>query len=281
MVNTKNTNISNPDSKWNQWFAGLTDGDGCFYINKNEKTVSYELTTHITDARVLYTIKNRLKAGSVKLRSGNHSIRYRVKQKTVVLDIVKRLNGLLRNPIRMAQLECVCEIYSVEYLTPCLFILKDDAYLSGLIDSDGSFTISVSHSSAKNSQISGVEGRITRLIQAKGHNQISLKITSSHKTYLEMIQNSYGYGMVYSEKANAKNKNPKDKYHWTIKSYGDFQILYEYVKMNPLKTVKMHRMRLALLYFKYKTLKYHLKPDSSVEAKIWAKFAKSWYKYSF
>lgn len=280
MVNTKNTNIFNPDSKWNQWFAGFTDGDGCFYINKKEKNVSFELTTHITDARVLYNIKNKLKAGSVKLRSGSNSIRYRVKQKPVILEIVQRLNGLVRNPARMGQLRQVCELYNLEFKVPST-LRKDDGYLSGLIDSDGSFSISVSHSTAENSQISGVEGRILRLIQARGYQQIALKVTSSHKTYLEIIQNSYGYGIVFPEKDNIKNNNPNAKYHWTIRSYHDFQILYEYTKMNPLKSVKMHRMRLALLYFKYKTLKYHLKPQDTVEAKIWTKFSKSWYKYSF
>ena len=57
--------------------------------------------------------------------------------------------------------------------------------------------------------------------------------------------------------------------------------MYEYLKKNPLKSVKMHRMRLVLLYFKYKNLNYHLKKEGNIEAKIWAKFAKSWYKYSY
>lgn len=285
MLNKKNTNISpnpfNGDSKWNQWFAGLTDGDGCFYMDKKEKNVSFELTVHTTDARVIYDIKNKLKAGSVKLRIGSHSIRYRVKKKEVIFEIVKRLNGQLRNPARMCQFKEVCELYNIEYIIPSPLLSKDDGYLSGLIDSDGSFAISVSHSSPQNSQISGVEGRIVRLINSRGYCQISLKVTSSYKNYLEMIQNSYGYGSIYQEKKNSNPKNPNHKYHWTIKSYDDFQILYEYMKKNPFKSIKMHRMRLALLYFRYKNLKYHLEAEGTVGAKIWSKFAKSWYKYSY
>jgi hypothetical protein len=38
MINLNITQIFmnnlNNDDKWNQWFAGLTDGDGCFYIAK-------------------------------------------------------------------------------------------------------------------------------------------------------------------------------------------------------------------------------------------------------
>lgn len=269
------------NDKWNQWFAGLTDGDGCFYISKKDKTVSYEITTHITDVRVLYFIKNKLKAGSVRLRSGSKSVRFRVKQKEVILDIVQRLNGKLLNPVRCAQLKQVCLLYNIAYIPASISISKQNAYLSGLIDSDGCLSISVSQSSALDSQISGVEGRIVRLSHAKGFNQMYLKVTSSNKSYLEIIQQSYGYGKVYLEKNNTNNKSPLDKYHWIVRSEIEFQDLYEYTKNYPLKSVKMHRMRLTLLYFKYKSLKYHLQAQGTLEAKIWTKFAKSWYKYSY
>ena len=280
MIN--NTKITtNNDEKWNEWFAGFTDGDGCFYINKKEKTISFEITTHVTDIRVLYIIKNKLKSGTVKLRSGSNSARYRVKQKNVILNIVQRLNGKLFNPSRIIQFQQVCNLYSIHFISPPPFLHKENGYISGLIDADGSLTISVSKSSAENSQISGVEGRIIRLIHAKGFHQLSIRITSSHESYLKTIQQSYGYGSIYCEQANLKPKNKSPKYHWTIRSYEEVQLLYEYSKKNPLKSVKMHRLRLTLLYFKYKALKYHLKSIDTIEARIWAKFVKSWYKYSY
>lgn len=274
-------NMVTHEEKWNEWFAGFTDGDGYFYVNNIEKSVSFELTTHTTDARVLYNVKNKLKAGAVKLRSGSNSVRYRVKKKDVILNIIKRLNGKLRNPTRVLQFQQVCKLYNLEYILPSNLIDRDDGYLSGLLDSDGTLTISVLKSSTENSQISGVEGRITRLINAKGFNQLTLKITSSHKSYLKMIQESYGYGSVYSENENIRSRRPNPKYHWTVRSYEDIQRFYEYAKKNPLKSVKIHRLRLALLYFKYKNLKYHLKPAGTLEAKLWTKFVKSWYKYSY
>ena len=117
MINTNITknfmkNLNN-DDKWNQWFAGLTDGDGCFYITKKEKTVSYEITAHATDIRLLYNIKNKLKAGSVTLRSGSQSVRYRIKQQSIIIDIVKRLNGKLYNPARIIQFKDVCFLYNI------------------------------------------------------------------------------------------------------------------------------------------------------------------------
>lgn len=287
--------INSKDERWNQWLAGLVDGDGCFYLNLKE--ISFEVTTHATDVRVLYNIKNTLKAGSVKLRSNSQSVRYRVKQRAAILDIVNRLNGKLYNKARIEQFKKVCELLNVQQILPpsvlssCFThsvgiphkvgLKNENAYLSGLIDSDGSLTISVSKSSAEDSQISGVEGRIIRLINSKAHNQISLKITSIDQNNLNLVQNSYGLGTIYTEKPNSRNRSPNTKYHWTIRSYQDFQRVYENLKLNPLKSVKMHRMRLALLYFKYKDLGYHLKASNTIESKIWAKFCLSWFKYSY
>lgn len=42
----------------------------------------------------------------------------------------------------------------------------------------------------------------------------------------------------------------------------------------------MHRMRLSLKYFQYKTLKYHLKDYNTIEYDLWLEFCKSWFKYS-
>ena len=292
-INTKDTK----DERWNKWLAGLTDGDGCFYLSKKEKSVSFEVTTHTTDARMLRDVKNTLKGGTIKLRSNSQSVRYRVKQQAIILDLVNRLNGKLYNKARVEQFKKVCELLKVQQIPSPSLLKKDDAYLSGLIDSDGTLSISVSKSSAENSQISGVEGRTIRLINSKAYNQIYLKITSIDQDNLTLVQNSFGrgaseaIGTIYVEKPNKENRSPNTKYHWTIRSYKDFQYVYEYCKLNPLKSVKMHRLRLALLYFKYKDLGYHLKAccpplwgkeaAATIESKIWVKFCKSWFKYSF
>jgi hypothetical protein len=273
--------MNKKNEKWNEWFAGLTDGDGCFYINKETLSISFELTTHITDNRLLTNIKNTLKAGSVKPRSNSLSARYRVKSKEAIIDIVHRLNGKLYNKARLEQFSNVCKILEIQQLNSDSVLDKKNAYLAGLIDSDGTITISVSHSSYENSQKSGVEGRILRVINSKAHNQLSLKVTSIYKDNLEMIKNSYDVGKIYEEKASKKQKSSKPKYHWTIKSYTDFVLLYEYLKTFPLKSVKMHRIRLCFIYFKYKTLKYHLSPPGTIEYKLWEKFCRLWYKYSF
>lgn len=271
---------SEKTASWNEWFAGIIDGDGCFYINK-EKQISLEITTHVNDASILRNIKNQLKAGSVKLRSGSNSVRYRVKQRQIIVDIIKRLNGKLHNPSRLIQFKEACVILNISFIESPKFITHQNGYLSGLIDSDGTITISVSKSSQLNSQKSGKEGRIKRLEESRGFNQIYLKITSISKQNLILLEQSYKLGKICEEKRNLKNKSPNIKYNWIIYSYDEFIPLYEYLKKNPLKSVKKHRMRLVFYYFKYKQLKYNLKPKESIEYKIWSKFCKSWFKYTF
>jgi hypothetical protein len=280
-MNTQLKNKNFKIEKWNEWFAGVTDGDGCFYINKKENTISYEITTHITDIRVLYSIKNTLKSGTIKKRSGSQSVRYRIKQKSTLIEIVNRLNGRLYNKARLAQFQKVCVLLNIPFIQSPSIIQKQSAYLSGLIDADGTFSISVWKSSFEDSQQIGVSGRILRLTNARAFCQIYAKVASIDSDNMYLIQSSYDFGQIYVQKENLKNRNPKIQYHWTIKSYEDFQKLANYLKINPLKSVKMHRMRLAFLYFKYKDLKYHLKPCNTPEFQIWSKFCKSWFKYSF
>lgn len=62
-----------------------------------------------------------------------------------------------------------------------------NAYIAGLIDSDGTIVVSISKTSAILSQKLGKEGKIMRLSQSKGFNQIYLKITSKYKQSLFII----------------------------------------------------------------------------------------------
>ena len=284
------------DFSWNQWLAGLVDGNGCFYINRKQE-ISFELTTHVVDLRLLSDIKNKLKGGSVQLRSGSKSARYRVKQKSTVKNILQRLNGLLQNPTRLKQFQQACFLLNIEPIlplkskpTPFSFcdtnkrknriVESKNAYLSGLIDSDGTISICVSKINSNDSQKTGLLGKQMRLQNSREFNQLYLKITCRFTEPLLFIQSFYNLGNIYTEKENKNNRSLNVKYNWIIKSYDDFVGLYGYLKKYPLKSVKMHRMRLALYYFQYKKRGYHLKEVGTLEYKIWVKFCKSWFKYS-
>lgn len=278
-MDKNNNNISKIKNPWDDWFAGVVDGDGYFYINKKQ-AISFELTTAILDINVLYSIKKELKGGTIKRRSGSNSVRYRVKAFLIIEKIIHKLNGKLYNPIRLLQFEQACLILNIKIISSPSIIQIPNAYLAGLIDADGTVVVSISKTNAITSQKPGKEGKILRLSQSRGFNQIYLKITSIYKEPLLIIQDSYNLGSIYTEKKNFKNKKPNDQYSWTIQQYADFVVIYEILKNYPLKSSKMHRIHLSLKYFQYKILKYHLRDFNTIEHNIWLDFCKSWFKYS-
>jgi ubiquinol-cytochrome c reductase cytochrome b subunit len=267
--------------RWNEWLAGITDGDGYFYFNQKEKSVNFEITTHITDAKFLYNIKNTLGGGSVKVRANSKSMRYRVKERKIIINVLNKINGKLYNQRRVEQFQQACALINLPPIESPTIIDNKSAYLAGLIDSDGTITIGVSNASSENSILSGVEGKIQRFIYSRGYHQLTLKINGVDQAHIEMIHKSYGFGVISNAQPGKKSKTAKPQYIWMVQTYEDFSILYELLKRYPLKSVKMHRIRLTPIYFKYKQLKYHCSKKDSPEFKQWEKFCRLWYKYSY
>ena len=96
--------------------AGIIDGDGCFLVSK-KGYCSLEIVTQLRDKKILYLIKQKF-GGSVKLISGNNHLRYRLHHKVGLLKLINKINGLIRNPIRILQLGRICEIYGVVLKDP-------------------------------------------------------------------------------------------------------------------------------------------------------------------
>jgi intein/homing endonuclease len=162
------------DKNWNDWFAGFVDGDGCFYINKKNE-ISLEITTHSSDKPILDELESKLGGGTVKPRGKTNSVRYRVKKKAIIRDIVNRLNGKLRNSIRLEQFKKVCSLLEVELISAPLLLDTKSSYLAGFMDADGTIALSVCQPGVKN-EVKGkkkkasVQERIDRAIHAGGHN---------------------------------------------------------------------------------------------------------------
>ena len=58
----------------------------------------------LRDKHCLYQIKHQF-GGSVKLRSGVNCLRYRLHHKEGMIRIIHAVNGEIRNPIRLLQLQ--------------------------------------------------------------------------------------------------------------------------------------------------------------------------------
>ena len=70
---TRATSFSKKEIYFNQWLAGLIDGDGSLQVSKAGYT-SCEITVALADERLLRIIQNKL-GGFIKLRAGVQAIR--------------------------------------------------------------------------------------------------------------------------------------------------------------------------------------------------------------
>ena len=104
------------NNKFNQWLAGLIDGDGCFQLTK-KGYASLEITMDIRDEHALQIVKN-VYGGSIKLRSGANAIRYRLHHKSGLLKLINDVNGEIRNSNRLVQLNKICHKYEIILIYP-------------------------------------------------------------------------------------------------------------------------------------------------------------------
>lgn len=107
--------LAEDSKRFNEWLAGLIDGDGCFLLSK-KKYASLEIVVELRDKRCLYEIKQKF-GGAIQLRAGNNHLRYRLHSRKGLLVLIAAVNGQIRNPVRISQLNKIC----VEYGLPLLF----------------------------------------------------------------------------------------------------------------------------------------------------------------
>lgn len=223
----------------------MIDGDGSFLLSK-KGYASLEITMDIKDEHSLQIIKN-VYGGSIKLRSGCNALRYRLHHKSGFLEIVKDVNGHLRNSNRLVQLNKICYKYNFEVIYPDT-LNYESGWLSGIFDSDGTVTINSSNT--------------------------QLSISVSQKTYdiLLPLINLYG-GNIYIDRGSHLS------YKWYITKREDILNLIEYFKISPSRSAKVNRLHLIPKFYELKDLKAHKALPTSLLGKSWLYFMDKWLKY--
>jgi len=123
------------NDQFGYWLAGLIDGS--LLVSKAEY-VSCEITLHESEIEALYYIKSKLLLGSVSKRSNAKAYRWRLHNKLGMIKLINIINGKLIHPKKHEQLIKVCKVLGIEpILTHDISI--DNAWLTGLIDAEGSF----------------------------------------------------------------------------------------------------------------------------------------------
>ena len=232
------------DIYFNQWLAGLIDGDGCLLVNKQSYT-SCEITVSIKDMRLLNIIKNKL-GGSIKIRSGANALRWRLHNTEGMKILVNRINGYIRHSSRIKQLNKVCMILNIKYLLPDK-LNKTHGWYAGFFDADGTIGFYIK-------------------------NEIpQLTISVSNKLWMDLnpfIEN-FG-GNIYFDKGS------NGSYKWSIQSETDIKKFASYTKLCPVKSIKRHRVFLIDRYFFLKKIKAYKPNISNILSKTWKIFLTKW-----
>jgi hypothetical protein len=71
----------------------------------------------IRDEHALQIIKN-VYGGSIKLRSNTNALRYRLQHKEGLLNLINDVNGYIRNPNRLVQINKICIKYNLNLIYP-------------------------------------------------------------------------------------------------------------------------------------------------------------------
>jgi LAGLIDADG endonuclease len=227
--------LDEKSTRFNQWLAGLIDGDGCFQLSK-KGYASLEIVMETRDKHCLYQIKQKF-GGSVKLRSGVNFLRYRLHHRKGLLDLIKAVNGEIRNPVRLLQLNKICDKYNITIIQPDV-LTYNNGWFSGLFDSDGSVYLNLLSS------------------------QLFISVSQKNRYMLDQLQKLYG-GTIYIQ---------KESFKWVVYRRSEIIELLEYFKLCPSRSAKHNRLKSVKRYHELKELKAHLAPNNSILGKAWKNF---------
>ena len=245
-INTSSLDNKITDSKdlaFKQWLAGLIDGDGYFLLSKNGYN-SCEITMDARDKKVLYLIQHRY-GGSVKQISNAYAFKYKLRNRTGLIALINDVNGFIRNPTRLLQMNKLCVKFNIElkYANNLTF---NDGWFSGFIDSDGS------------------------LYYSESSGQVFISISQKNKYLLEPLIHIYGGRVDIS--------SPKiEAFKYVIYRKAElFNLIDNYFSKYPLRTEKMKRVQLTKQFYLVRLSK---KNDDVVKFNEWVKYKDRWEKY--
>lgn len=266
--NNQNQIYTFEEIKWNQWLAGIIDGDGYFNIQKNGIAIC-EITMALEDESLLAQIKQKL-GGRLSLKSGARAIRYRLAHKIGIIELINRVNGFIRNSIRVPQFYNICNNFNIKFIEPKPLTINN-GYMAGFFDADGSICISITKNLKENSIKSGIYGKIERLINSRGYHKLEIYISNKYKENLFIFKDAFGFGTIRT--INEK----KHKTHIYFINYSDIPKFIEYTKNFPLRSAKKKRLWTLKQYFDLKRCKAHLASKDTIQHKAWVNFCKKWY----
>lgn len=231
--------------KFNEWLAGLIDGDG--YFNLSKKGIArLQITISERDKEVLYLIQQKY-GGSIRKIANANAYRYQLSNRKGLINLINGINGLIRNPTRMLQMNKLCIKYDIKLIFPQPLTFYN-GWLSGFIDSDGSIYL------------------------GGGHRQMIISASQKNNYLLEPLIKLYG--------GKISPHGSKDAYVYKI--YRKLEVLNlidNYFVKYPLKSKKKERLAMIKDFYYY-TLHNYMNSEDINKFNEWIIFKEKWDKFN-
>jgi NADH:ubiquinone oxidoreductase subunit 2 (subunit N) len=236
-------NKKNKDLSFKQWLAGLIDGDGYFLLTKRGYK-SCEITMDTRDAKALYEIKQKY-GGAIKPISNANAVKYKLRHKKGLISLINDVNGLIRNPTRLLQMNKLCLKYEIKlkYPGPLSF---NNGWFSGFIDSDGSVYYN---------EVSG---------------QVFISVSQKNRYLLEPLI------AIYGGRVDILSPNIEAFKYVVYRKAELFNLIDNYFTKYPLKTKKMKRVNLIKDFY---LLRVNRNSQDIIKLNEWIKYKDRWEKY--
>lgn len=225
-----------------QWLAGLIDGDGCFQISEKNYT-SQEITVHAKDEPVFDLVKQKY-GGSIKPRSGLNCVRYRLHNKTGMIQQCTDVNGYIRHPVRYEQFQKVCNVLQLIPEEPDILHSKH-GWFRGIFDADGTVTLN------------------------KKSKQITISVTQKDKNVPTAYFSVFG-GSLY------KDKSQNEYYKWAVQSKANVQQILEFLNHFPVHSSRRRKLSLIPDVYDCIAAKAYKFPKNTALYKKWQNLLQKW-----
>ena len=104
------------DKGFNEWLAGVIDGDGHFILTKKGSYRLY-IVMDIRDKDALYQILHKF-GGSIRPVSNANALRYNLSNRKGLTKLIEAVNGEIRNPTRLLQMNKLCVKFDIKLIYP-------------------------------------------------------------------------------------------------------------------------------------------------------------------
>ena len=236
------------DKNFNEWLAGLIDGDGYFNQSKQPgRSVRLKITLEVRDKKALYEIMHKF-GGSVKKIAGANAVLYNLSNKKGLVSLINAVNGNIRNSTRMLQMNKLCVKYNIPLIQPKPLTFHN-GWLSGFIDSDGS------------------------IYYNERAGQATISASQKNNYLLQPLIKLYG-GRV--DPAGVKTEAFK---YVVYRKNELYNLIDNYFSIYPLRTMKQNRVNLIKQFFDVRTYNNRKNREDLSKLQEWRKFEDKWEKY--